>query len=637
MNTKELKDKLSAANSAYRAGTPIMSDGQFDALLDELKSKISTTEFDAFRKTLFEVKGKVKHPYLMGSLEKLKYEEPKNVEKFINESCTGGISISAKVDGISCRLHYEDGKLVSASTRGNGKFGEDITDKIQFVKSVPQVLGTGKFGDEYKSIDIRGELVILKTDFDLLNAENDGKFANARNACAGIMNRKDWTKDEVKHVSFVAYTILGPQFTKEAQFAYLSSWGGFNVAWNTELPAYYFKDHHLNAAEELFKLASQNFPYETDGLVICSTYYKNEDKYHPDNCKAFKINQLSGVTTLLDVSFEGPAKDGLHTPVAILEPISLGGSEISRATLHNLDFIDNLHLMYGSKILILKSGDVIPHVVKVVSNDPKTTTPIVLPTVCNCCGSPLVRDGVNLRCVNKNCSEQKLTQLYHFIAKLGVKSAAKRTLEKLGIFSFDDLLRFSPDKTKKTQTKLYQELQLKVFSRSKKELLAAMNFVGLAETLISKIVDFYGFDNIEKNNYVGFPSGVGEATLEKFKEDILENLNEVNKIINDSRYNYIQSDVGASQSNSVKKNGMSVCFTGKLNTMSRGEAEAKAIAAGFEVKAVNKKLTYLVTNDTTSGSSKNRKAQELGIKVISEDEFLKMISNTDDSANLFEL
>ena len=164
-----------------------------------------------------------------------------------------------------------------------------------------------------------------------------------------------------------------------------------------------------------------------------------------------------------------------------------------------------------------------------------------------------------------------------------------------------------------------------------------MNFVGLAETLISKIVDFYGFDNIENQNYMGFPSGVGEATLSKFKEDVLDNLNEVNKIINDSRYNYTPSALDATQNKSVKKNGMSVCFTGKLNTMSRGEAEEKAVQAGFEVKAVNKKLTYLVTNDTSSGSSKNRKAKELGIKVISEDEFLKMISNTDDSANLFEL
>ena len=251
------------------------------------------------------------------------------------------------------------------------------------------------------------------------------------------------------------------------------------------------------------------------------------------------------------------------------------------------------------------------------------------PLECPCCGSKLVRDGVNLRCVNKSCKDQVISQITQFIKKLGCKHSSDATLDKLNIHSFDALVKFSPNKKYKTQVKLYDELLKNVFTKSKQELLAATNFIGLSETLINKIVDFYGFENIESGKYVGLPNGVGELTLQKFKDNILENLEIVNKFINDRRYNFSKISMDLADSNKNQKNGMSVCFTGKLFTMTRDEASKKAEAAGFEVKGgVNKGLTYLVTNDTTSGSSKNRKAKELGTKVIDEQAFLKLVSNS---------
>ena len=619
----KIKEKVVLANSAYRSGNPIMSDQQFDDLCDELQKSLSADKWNSFRDSLHEVKGKVKHPYIMGSLDKLKAEEPTEVSKFVNAYCRNTLNVSAKIDGISCRLHYENGKLVSASTRGDGTWGEDLTDKIQHVKFVPQqVTDMNIIG---KDVDIRGELVILKKDFEKLTG-----FANARNAVAGIMGRKEWTADDMSHVSFIAYTILGNRFTKSSQFKTLKLWG-FNTAWNTEICKPY-----TGIVDELFDLASQKFEYDTDGLVLADSEYVNEEKYRPDACKAFKINQLVGETTLLDVVFDGPAKDGTHTPVGILEPINLGGSMISRVTIHNLDILKKHDLKYGSIVRICKSGDVIPKLVCVVS-EVKGAQRIEIPEVCNCCHSPLVRDGVNLRCMNKECGEQKLTQVYHFIMKLGVKHAAKKSLENFGITDFDKLLAWKPDMSKKMQSTLWNELSMKVFTRSRQELFAALNFRGLGETLINRIVDFYGMDNVIAESFTGLPSGVGEATLEKFKDSLRDNLSIVDKIINDSRYNYVQSSRITSGSKVVNKNGMSVCFTGKLNTMSRGEAEKKAIAAGFEVKGVNKKLTYLVTNDTDSGSSKNKKAKELGIKVISENEFLKLIDNTDSDSDVLSL
>lgn len=631
MNKDDIKNKIVSANSAYRSGTPIMSDQAFDDLCDEYQKLVSEDEWNAFRDSLHEKAGKVKHPFIMGSLDKIKYEEPEAVKQFIDNHCPCLIA-SAKVDGISCRLHYEDGKLVSASTRGNGEFGEDITDKIKYVNCVPKVLGTGKFGDEYKSIDIRGELVILKADFATMTG-----FANARNACAGIMNRKDWNADDVSKITFVAYTILGNKFTKEAQFAYLNSWGGFCVAWNKQFRTYEFLHKTADeVATTMFEYASQEFEYETDGLVLCNTTYRNEAKYRPDECKAFKINQLVAETKIVDVVWEGPSKNGVLVPVAILEPVELGGATISRCSLYNLDFLKNMKVAYGSRVKLMRSGDVIPKIIEVIDKlGDAGTIGIDWPTECPCCGSSLDYSEVNPKCINAHCEDKLLHQTVDFIKRLGVKSASEATLEKFNIKSIPDLLTFKANPRYKSEVKLESELLSKVFSRSKQELLAAMNFEDLGETLINKIVDFYGYDNIEAGKpYVGLPPGVGELTLQKFKDKILENLEYVNKFINDSRYNYLE--VTGNDSMNIQKNGMSVCFTGKLNTMSRSKASKLAEDNGFEVRGgVNKGLTYLVTNDPNSGSSKNRKAKELGTKVITEDEFLKLCNSSD--SNLDDL
>lgn len=349
----ELKNKIASANKAYRSGNPVMSDQAWDGLLESLQKHISEDDFNTFRDSLHEVKGKVRHPFIMGSLDKLKAEEPTEVKKFIKEHCRT-LNVSAKVDGISCRLHYENEKLVSASTRGDGTFGEDLTDKIKFVKGIPQTLpGSHLMGD---SIDIRGELVILKSDFEKMTG-----FANGRNAVAGIMGRKDWNPEDIKNVSFIAYTILGNKVPKSAQFKTLDKIWGFKTAWNTEID-----NPDGKIVDELFELASQEFEYDTDGLVICDTEYVNEDKYRPDACKAFKINQQKAITRLIDIDWGNPSKNGVFCPVAILDPIELGGAVITKASLYNIEYLEKLNLDFGDKVEVTRSGDVIPKITRVV-------------------------------------------------------------------------------------------------------------------------------------------------------------------------------------------------------------------------------------------------------------------------------
>lgn len=622
-----LKLKILTANMAYRDGHPTMSDQAFDDLCEKYRSLVSAEVYSLFRDTLHEVAGKVRHPFVMGSLNKLKAEEPEEVLKFIKEHISTTLNISAKVDGISSRAHYENGKLVSLTSRGDGYFGEDFTPKMLFIKDLPKQISFNG------SVDIRGELVIHSEDF----ADMSG-YANARNACAGIMNRKDWNEKDISKISFVAYTVLGTMFGKSKQFIELEK-NGFNVAWHFDYTSVRYRNPDF--IKTLIKDASQDFGYDTDGLVLCDSTYRNEDKYRPDACKAFKINQQVATTRLLDVKWSGPSKDGFFVGVGIIDPVTLGGATIERVTLHNLDFIAKHNLMYGSVVKVLRSGDVIPKLVEVVEND-SHCRPIELPSACPACGAVLIRDGINMRCANHECANQVIHRLVSFIKKLGVKSVSNATLTNLGITSFERLMLFIPDRSYKSQIKLYDELYTKVFSQSKEKLFCAMNFVGLSETLVGKIISHYGIDMVMsadfgKNISEGqLPNGVGQTTIAAFLTGLPEAQQHVNLVINDMRWHWTEGDPKTFKPTVVSKG--SICVTGSLKFSSRSKFLEFAKEHGYESKSsVSKDLTYLINNDTTSNSSKNKKAKEFGVKILSEDDFLKLMNNSEIESSLFEL
>lgn len=361
-----VKDKVIEANDAYRAGNPILSDQEYDDLLDSLKPTMSEDEYEEFISSLNEgvvernIDGKIKHPFILGSLSKIKAEEPEEVKKFIKENIVGKMSVSAKVDGISSRAEYRNGKLVSLTTRGDGYFGQDITSKAKYIKGLPETLP--RYTNYSFTGSIRGELVILKNDFELMK----DKYANPRNACAGIMNRKDGDKkfneNELRCITFVPYTILGDGFDKETQFRILKNLG-FIPARNFVIEK---SDIGDDIVDILFDEACSNDPYETDGLVICDSEWRNEDKYRPDGCKAFKINQGVGVTKLIGIDWGTPSANGKFTPVGLLEPIQLCGTTVKRVTLNNISYIERLGIEVGKKLRIRKSGDIIPQVLEVV-------------------------------------------------------------------------------------------------------------------------------------------------------------------------------------------------------------------------------------------------------------------------------
>ena len=634
MKNEQLKQQIIIANNAYRKGNPSISDAQFDELVEKYKSLVSENEYNDFRDSLnessVEFGTKIKHKYVMGSLDKIKNSDNSALLKFIKTHVKNILNISAKVDGISSVACYRYGKLVSLLSRGNGYEGMDYTDKAKYINGLPDKIDVFAKNDE---IYIRGELVIL-------DSEEIDTDTNYRNVCAGYMNSKYWKKEDISKVSFIPYSILGDTATKRTQFEVLNS-VGFNCAWNENIDITDYDETNINdLSEYLTERAKLKHDYSCDGLVLMDwDAYNEQDVYRPKNSMAFKINELTAITKLIDIVWEGPSKDGFIIPVAMLDPVELGGAMISRASLHNLDIIDKLGIKYGSKVEILKSGDIIPKIVSVVENS-NNCMPIDIPSVCSCCGTELIRDGVNMRCMNKTCVDQVVYQLTHFIKKLGVKSASNATLNNFGITSFDKLIAFVPNKKYKSEVKLYDELYSKVFSQSKSKLLAAMNFVGLAEISINKIIDHYGYDAIENNfDYEtaksSLPNGIGDITLQKFIEGLPEALLNVNNIVNDVRWHYTQDD--SSKSNIVNIKG-SICVTGSLKFGSRNKFLEFAKEHGYESKSgVSKGLTYLINNDVTSNSSKNKKAKELGIKILSEADFINMLNSDEIENSIFDL
>lgn len=329
-----------------------MSDQEFDDLCEQAEKEMSPKEWYLFRNSLHEKAGKIQHPFIMGSLDKVKMEDEKSLKSFISKYVKNSLNISAKVDGISCRLEYRDGKLFGASSRGDGYAGEDFSDKVAFVKGIPLEIPVKE------TLNIRGELVMFIQDFEKLEG-----FANPRNATAGVMNRKDWKPSEIENISFVAYTILGPEHSKEEQFKILEQCG-FKTSWHTTIKKEDCeKESFVSDLKELFE---QEFPYETDGLVLSDSSYKNEDEYRPDGQIALKLNQLVAVSKVIDIEWQGPSKDGRFVPLAIVDPVNIGGTVVSKASMHNAAFMLKLGVHYGSEVEICKRGDIIPQIERVL-------------------------------------------------------------------------------------------------------------------------------------------------------------------------------------------------------------------------------------------------------------------------------
>lgn len=633
MNIEEVENRIRKYNASYRSGNPEVSDAEYDELLDSYAKEVIPARYAEFRRTLFEDPGEIKHPHIMGSLEKVKNDDPDNslgdwIVNNIFPNDTGMLFVSAKVDGCSLRLEYKDGKLVDAVTRGDGITGFSILGKAKVF--VPTELPNGFTGN------IRGECTLTHESFDELKSATGLNYKNLRNATVGLVNRKDCDMNLCRFLHFIAYHMMDEStLTKMEQFERLDKMG-------FETPAFHRfafdrdPQKHMEFCTVLdsWMMARYNdflttVPYDIDGLVINDfneTDFTTGGKI-PVNMIAFKPNQLAAHTKLMSIEWQ-ISKSGYFTPVGIVDPVELGGATISRVTLNNHEFVAKSELAIGTDLDILKSGDIIPKVVKVSHESETGTTADLVPSICPYCGSKLVVEGCELRCPNRDCSEQHLIKTVAFIKELGVKNYDTAVLKELGVVRIEDVKNYVSDGSVRGK-KLESSIRSHVFGASELDLLAAFDWNGIGHRILEKMANHYGFDYLlnpcfsdMKNNT---PEGVGDAFIDMFEAGHAENVGYFNMFTSDPRYHgkkfsKVEAVVGG------KLAGMSFCVTGELATMSREAFVQKVIQnGGLSKDSVTKKVTHLVTNNPNSNSSKNRKARELGIKVITEEQFLSML------------
>ena len=628
----ELEKLIVKYQTSYYNGEGEISDAEFDALWDELKA------LDPNNAVLQRVGAdsgnfeKIHHVMPMGSQEKAA-----NPEQFLAWAAKHEYEeylVEYKLDGASLELQYENGYLVRAVTRGDGSIGDDITANAKKMGGVNAAIY--KDGELVPFTGgIRGEVIMTHE----VHKKYFSDKANCRNAANGLMKRKDGTGSE--YLKLIVYDALSTNgqsyFTNEKEkIAWLMACG-FNVVRlvickNAERVIAY----RAKIMEE-----RKDIEYDIDGLVVKENRIDFEDasRARPDRQIAFKFSLEEATTVLREV--EWSQSGATYTPVAIFDEVELNGTKVQRASLANPDTMRKLDVRIGSHVVVVKRGEIIPKIESVVEEKDIQTSEIVFPSVCETCGTKLVDEGSRLYCPNRACSKRVLHQLLKFVQTVDIrdlgetlvtqlfKNGRLKCISDIYTLTVDELVPYflneeSMENEKRSlgAEKVYKSIQahknmtLPVF-------LAGFDIEGFGETLAEKLVQS-GFNTLDKlllatEDQIADVYGFAQIMAHTIVQGLSENAAEMRRLVQDGIIT-IESASGG------KLSGKSFCFTGELVTMKRQDAEQLVKKNGGICKSsVTKDLTYLVTNDTTSGSSKNVKAAALGIPVITEEQFLKLL------------
>lgn len=641
---KELIEILTKASRAYyQEDREIMSDFEYDKLYDELTALeketgvvLSNSPTQKVGHQVLSSLKKVRHESPMLSLDKTK--EVTALESFLGNN--KGI-LSYKMDGLTVVLTYKNGELSQAVTRGNGEIGEDITHNAKFFKNIPLKIS---FKGE---LVIRGEAVISFIDFNNINEklEPEDQYKNPRNLCSGTVRQLNSEISASRNVNFIAFALVkaeGQAFgdDKENRFKWLESLGfecveRQNVT--SENIAQTVKDF-----EE--KIPSNRFA--TDGLVLTfsSIAYSQSlgtTAKFPRDSIAFKWADELAETTLINVDWN-TSRTGLINPIAVFEPVELEGTTVERASLHNLSIIENLQLGLGDKITVYKANMIIPQ----VAEDLTKSNNLEIPAVCPVCGEETeiiaLRDGKALKCPNPNCKAQRISSLEHFVSRdaLNIEGLSEATIEKFiekgFIDNYTDIFKLEKYKTEIVSMdgfgeKSYNNL-ISAIDKSKSVALPnfiyalGINNVGLsnAKLLCKKCNN--SLDEIRKADFDTLISidGFGDVIADSIVKYFSHQKN--NDLINDV-LNYLQFTATEDSQTELKLENVTFVVTGDVHIYkNRKELQGVIEKLGGKVTgSVSAKTNYLINNDVNSSSSKNKKAKELGIPIISEEDFEEMI------------
>ncbi len=624
----ELGNLIRRYQKSYYNGEAEISDQEFDDLWDELRSlDPKNTLFTQVGSDSIDGFPKVAHLIPMGSQEKAA-----NPEEFfawaLKTSCKAFV-VQHKLDGASLELQYQEGRLLRAVTRGDGFIGDEITPNARRMKGVLETLDVPFSGG------VRGEVLMPR---DVWQSKY-GEKANCRNAANGIMRRKDGQGCEDLELICYDASAQGQDeyFPDEVTKIDWLRNRGFSVT-PTEVftEASAVVEYRRKIMENRFSL-----PYDIDGLVIKDLKTDMEDlrKARPERQIAFKFELESAITTLRSV--EWSESGATYTPIAVVDPVRLAGTTVQRANLNNPDMIRSLGLHIGSRVIIVKRGEIIPKIEglapKKTEEAPEGLEPIPFPSTCSTCGSSLVDGGTRLYCPNPACAKRILHRLDKWVTVLDIRELGDKLLRRLyesgRLGRVADLYTLNAEELEAVE-RMGRLSAAKVIKhiRTPRTLplatfVAGFDFEGVGETIMEKVVSA-GFDTLEKLRSATVENlakvfGLGDITAATIVDGLKETRSDMDAVLSLGVIRIAEPPAPETQG----LRGFSFCFTGELRTLKRSEAENRVRELGGQAKAsVVKDLSFLVTNDPYSGSAKNVKARELGVTIIDEDVFLKILS-----------
>jgi DNA ligase (NAD+) len=621
----ELKEQIVKYNKLYRAGTPIVSDQEYDNALEVIQKRMIPAEFEAFRKTLMDGSGKVYHKYKIGSLNKAKAETDELWKWWKKYATKNEVFWSEKLDGTSITITYKDGTLYKAVTRGDGEKGEDVTDKVKHIKNVPAWFNVKKSG----ITDIRGETMLTLKNFELLKKIDEREYKNPRNTVAGLINNKEVHEEKLNLLEFFALEITTDRATKKPmQYKVLKTLGFKNPVHGTKLINMANSNKLNHEFTLLLKTLKEKAPYLMDGLVITAMDAVNEDEYYPKKMIAFKVNDEIAETTVKGIEWT-ISKGGLLKPVVLLNPVELGGTTVKRATGYNAKYIQDNGIAKGAKVKIVKSGDIIPKIIEVVEEADVGTMFKSIMLECPSCYSEIEQVGVDLKCTNKKCSAAEVKKVASFIKKMEVDGASETSLANWGITDMKKLLKWKPDTSYKNQVKFYDSFLAKVINGDKEEILGSMTYDGGGRRTIEKLLEFYGEEKlykiaVTKKMPATYPEGIGEKVLSKVMKDFNENHKIMLSITSDKRRKTAPKAKKAKAVNTGGSlAGKSFVITGTLSQPRKYFQNLIKENGGKVASGVSKNLDYLIAGE--KAGSKLTKAEKLGTEILTEKKFMGMI------------
>lgn len=619
---KEVTEAYVYHSDKYYNGDAEISDSCFDNIQAWLSFNDPTNEVLKSVGSPIKASKKVKHPFVMGSLKKVHANLDELNAEFFSKFPKGTKFTGApKIDGSALRIVYKNGILDMSASRGDGFVGEILTENIKAISSIPNEI-------EGFTGEIRGEVYMKRSVFTKLNETN--KFANTRNAAAGCLRNDDMKKVTDSNLSFFCYDIIGVRFKTEIERA---EWSKKNLIGIEYVPIEIVDD--FDAFIKKWTDVRKSLDYGIDGLVFSVNDLEiqedagfTSDGRRPLGKYAYKFpaEQVSHVEVLNIDSQVG--RTGKITPMARIEPTFVDGSTISNITLHNYEIVEELGISIGAKITIEKSGDIIPQVVKV---DEAGNGNVNYPNTCPVCGGETIKEGKFVYCVNASCPAQIEEKINFYVKTMGMKNIGSGIIAMLLknnlITDVPSLYEIDYSKMEGIEgvgKKTINEIKSVIEASKLAKLEAFVDALGIqslgtskSKLFVKKFGNINNIVNVTKKQLLEL-DGIQEKTANNILTGLAESRAMIEKLLNHITF---ENKIVAQGCLS----GMSFCMTGSF---SRKKAEIGAMieSNGGEVcDSVKNGLTYLMQADAESVSAKTQKAQKLGVKILGEDEFYKMI------------